>query len=91
MGFLDFEDAAKLSGARFVVMRGAVARLHRALIQFMLNLHVEQHGHEELYVPYLVKGEVLEGTGQLPKFGEDLFAVDGDDGFFLTRPLSHPC
>ena len=90
MGFLDFEDAAKLSGARFVVMRGAVARLHRALIQFMLNLHVEQHGHEELYVPYLVKGEVLEGTGQLPKFGEDLFSVDGDDGFFLIPTAEVP-
>jgi len=90
MGFLDFEDAAKLSGARFVVMRGTVARLHRALIQFMLNLHVEQHGHEELYVPYLVKGEVLEGTGQLPKFGEDLFSVDGDDGFFLIPTAEVP-
>ncbi|MGI9264188.1 MAG: serine--tRNA ligase, partial [Gammaproteobacteria bacterium] len=90
MGLLDFEDAARLSGARFVVMRGAVARLHRALIQFMLNLHVEQHGHEEVYVPYLVKGEVLEGTGQLPKFGEDLFAIEGDEGFYLIPTAEVP-
>ena len=90
MNFLDFEDAAKLSGARFVVMRGNIARMHRALIQFMLNLHVEEHGHQELYVPYLVKADVLEGTGQLPKFGEDLYAVNGDDGFYLIPTAEVP-
>ena len=70
---LDFESAAKLSGARFVVMRGAVARLNRALAQFMLDKHTQEHGYTEMYVPYLVNSDSLFGTGQLPKFGEDLF------------------
>jgi seryl-tRNA synthetase len=76
---LDFAVAAKLTGSRFVVMKGQVARLHRALSQFMLDLHTEQHGYQEAYVPYLVNHETLYGTGQLPKFGEDLFH---------TKPLS---
>ncbi|EKE79848.1 serine--tRNA ligase [Idiomarina xiamenensis] len=75
---LDFERAAKLTGARFVVMQGGVARLHRALTQFMLNLHTEQHGYQETYVPYLVNHDTLYGTGQLPKFGADLFHVRGE-------------
>ncbi|MER2492269.1 serine--tRNA ligase [Catenovulum sediminis] len=70
---LDFESGVKLSGARFVVMRGKIARMHRALAQFMLDLHTEQHGYQEAYVPYLVNAASLYGTGQLPKFGEDLF------------------
>ncbi|MBT0586342.1 serine--tRNA ligase [Alteromonas oceanisediminis] len=70
---LDFETAAKLSGARFVVMRGAVAKLNRALAQFMLDQHTQHHGYQEMYVPYLVNSDSLFGTGQLPKFGEDLF------------------
>ena len=70
---LDFETAAKLSGSRFVVMNGAVARLHRAIAQFMLDLHTQEHGYHEVYVPYLVNSDSLYGTGQLPKFGEDLF------------------
>ncbi|NHB91556.1 serine--tRNA ligase [Photorhabdus cinerea] len=70
---LDFAAAVKLTGSRFVVMKGQIARLHRALAQFMLNLHTEQHGYLETYVPYLVNHETLYGTGQLPKFGEDLF------------------
>ncbi|AWB68125.1 serine--tRNA ligase [Saccharobesus litoralis] len=70
---LDFETAAKLSGSRFVVMRGQIARLHRALAQFMLDTHTIEHGYTELYVPYLVHDKALYGTGQLPKFGEDLF------------------
>ncbi|WP_371193047.1 serine--tRNA ligase [Glaciecola sp. SC05] len=70
---LDFETAAKLSGSRFVVMNGAVARMHRALAQFMLDCHTQEHGYHEVYVPYLVNSESLYGTGQLPKFGEDLF------------------
>ena len=79
---LDFETAAKLSGARFAVMKGPVARLHRALAQFMLDLHTEQHGYLEHYTPYIVKPEVLVGTTQLPKFGDQLFSVKkgGDDG-----------
>ncbi len=72
---LDFEAGAKLSGARFSVMRGPVARLHRALAQFMLDLHTREHGYTECYTPYIVNAETLRGTGQLPKFGEDLFSV----------------
>jgi seryl-tRNA synthetase len=70
---LDFEVAAKITGARFAVMRGALARLHRALIQFMLDLHSQEHGYTEVYVPYLVNADSLQGTGQLPKFAADLF------------------
>jgi len=74
-GYLDFETAAKLSGARFALMRGPIARLHRALAQFMLDVHVNEHGYEELYTPYLVQADALQGTGQLPKFEADLFRV----------------
>jgi len=70
---LDFESAVKIAGSRFVVMKGQIARLHRALTQFMLDLHTEQHGYTEMYVPYLVNKDSLYGTGQLPKFGADLF------------------
>lgn len=70
---LDFENAVKIAGSRFVVMKGQIARMHRALSQFMLDLHTEQHGYTELYVPYLVNKDSLFGTGQLPKFGADLF------------------
>jgi len=76
-GGMDFEAAAKLTGARFVVMKGGIARLHRALTQFMLDLHTTEHGYLETYVPYLVNHDTLYGTGQLPKFGEDLFHVKG--------------
>ncbi|CAM5790294.1 serine--tRNA ligase [Ottowia pentelensis] len=72
---LDFETAAKLSGARFAFMRGPVARLHRALAQFMLDVHTRQHGYTECYTPYIVNAETLRGTGQLPKFEADLFAA----------------
>ncbi|MFA3761546.1 serine--tRNA ligase [Yersinia sp. 2544 StPb PI] len=72
-GGLDFAAAVKLTGARFVVMKGQIARMHRALSQFMLDLHTEKHGYQEAYVPYLVNHATLYGTGQLPKFGEDLF------------------
>ncbi len=75
---LDFEVATRMAGSRFVVMTGKVARLHRALTQFMLNLHVDEHGYEEIYTPYLVNADSLQGTGQLPKFAEDLFAVSDD-------------
>ena len=75
LGGLDFESAAKISGARFSVLKGGIARLHRALAQFMLDLHVGEHGYTEAYVPYLVLGPALLGTGQLPKFEQDLFKV----------------
>ncbi|CAH0539411.1 serine--tRNA ligase [Vibrio marisflavi] len=75
-GGLDFASATKLTGARFIVMKGQFARLHRAIAQFMLDLHTDQHGYTEMYVPYLVNEESLLGTGQLPKFGEDLFHTE---------------
>ncbi|WP_417656581.1 serine--tRNA ligase [Pseudidiomarina aestuarii] len=74
---MNFDQGSKLAGARFVVLQGAIARLHRALTQFMLNLHTTEHGYLETYVPYLVNQDTLFGTGQLPKFGEDLFHVQG--------------
>jgi seryl-tRNA synthetase len=74
---MNFDQGVKLAGARFVVLQGQIARLHRALSQFMLDLHTEQHGYSEAYVPYLVNQDTLFGTGQLPKFGEDLFHVQG--------------
>lgn len=86
---LDLEMAVKLSGARFAVMRGGVARLHRALAQFMLDVHTREHGYTEVYVPYMVNAASMFGTGQLPKFEEDLFAVPrGDDGRLFLIPTS---
>lgn len=84
-GWLDFETAAKLSGARFALLRGPIARLHRALAQFMVNLHVNEHGYEEAYTPYLVQAPALQGTGQLPKFEEDLFKIarEGEADLYL--------
>ncbi|TBU97470.1 serine--tRNA ligase [Phytopseudomonas dryadis] len=84
-GWLDFETAAKLSGARFALLRGPIARLHRALAQFMINLHTAEHGYEEAYTPYLVQAPALQGTGQLPKFEEDLFKIarEGEADFYL--------
>ena len=85
---LDFEKAAQLSGARFSLMKGKVARLHRALTQFMLDTHTTQHGYTECYTPYIVSDSTLLGTGQLPKFGEDLFHVTrGGDETKLTQYL----
>jgi len=72
---LDFDTATKISGARFSLLKGGLARLHRALAQFMLDIHTEQHGYTELYVPYLVNADSMRGTGQLPKFEADLFAA----------------
>ncbi|VAW54863.1 Seryl-tRNA synthetase [hydrothermal vent metagenome] len=88
--WLDFETAAKLTGSRFVVMRGNMARLHRALIQFMLDLHINEHGYEEVYVPYLVNADSLRGTGQLPKFEEDLFAIKGESEYYLIPTAEVP-
>ncbi len=87
---MDFEAAGRISGARFVVMTGTLAKLHRALIQFMLDVHTADHGYREAYVPYLVHANALEGTGQLPKFEPDLFAVRGDPGFFLIPTAEVP-
>jgi seryl-tRNA synthetase len=87
---LDFDTASKLTGSRFVVMRGQMARLHRALIQFMLDLHTSEHGYTEVYVPYIVNSESLKGTGQLPKFEEDLFCVDRDAGYYLIPTAEVP-
>ena len=89
-GNLDFEVAGRLSGARFAVMRGGVARLHRALAQFMLDLHTREHGYQEAYVPYLVSRQTLTGTGQLPKFEPDLFAVSGETPYFLIPTAEVP-
>jgi seryl-tRNA synthetase len=95
LGLLDFEAATKIAGTRFVVMKGAIARLHRAIAQFMLDVHTGEHGYTEVYVPYLVNPTSLFGTGQLPKFKEDLFAVprgaaggEGDAGDFYLIPTA---
>jgi seryl-tRNA synthetase len=90
LGGLDFAAAARISGARFVVMRGAVARLHRALAQFMLDLHTREHGYTEVHVPYLVRPEALVGTGQLPKFEQDLFALRSEPPYFLIPTAEVP-
>jgi len=88
--WLDFETAAKLAGSRFVVMHGAMARLHRALIQFMLDLHTTEHGYEEVYVPYIVNADSLKGTGQLPKFEDDLFNFSGESNYYLIPTAEVP-
>ena len=87
---MDFEAAGRISGARFVVMTGMLAKLHRALAQFMLDLHTRDHGYCEAYVPYLVHATALLGTGQLPKFEQDQFAVRGDPGFYLIPTAEVP-
>ena len=89
-GYLDFELVAKITGARFAVMRGPIARLHRALAQFMLDTQTEQHGYEECYVPYMVNRDSLMGTGQLPKFGEDLFKLDDEREYHLIPTSEVP-
>ena len=90
LGGLDFEAAARISGARFAVLRGGVARLHRALAQFMLDLHTGEHGYQEIYAPYLVSPDALVGTGQLPKFAQDLFAVQGERPLYLIPTAEVP-
>jgi seryl-tRNA synthetase len=87
---MDFAAAGKISGARFAVLSGPLARLQRALIQFMLDLHIDQHGYRETYVPYLVNAQSMLGTGQLPKFEADLFAVKGDSGLYLIPTAEVP-
>ncbi|MCZ6517014.1 MAG: serine--tRNA ligase [Gammaproteobacteria bacterium] len=90
LGLLDMEAAARVAGARFTVMRGSLAQLHRALIQFMLDLQVNENGYTEVYTPYLVHRDSLIGTGQLPKFEEDLFAIRGDQELFLIPTAEVP-
>ena len=87
---LDFETAAKLTGSRFVTMQGDIAKLHRALIQFMLDIHVSEHGYQEVYVPYIVNAQSLTGTGQLPKFEEDLFKLNTESEYFLIPTAEVP-
>jgi len=87
---LDFEAAGRISGARFAVLRGGMARLHRALAQFMLDLHTGEHGYQEIYAPYLVSGAALTGTGQLPKFEQDLFALRGERPLYLIPTAEVP-
>ena len=89
-GLLDLEAATKISGSRFSVLHGPLARLHRALTQFMLDVHTSEHGYDELYVPYIVNAESLTGTGQLPKFEEDLFRLQDDRGFYLIPTAEVP-
>ena len=88
--WLDFETASKLTGSRFVVMHGQMAKLHRALTQFMLDVHTTEHGYTEVYVPYIVNSDSLRGTGQLPKFEEDLFCVDKETGYYLIPTAEVP-
>jgi len=90
LGSLDFPAATKLTGARFVVMHGSTARLHRALIQFMLDLHTGEHGYQEVYTPYIVNRDSLLGTGQLPKFAEDLFRLEGENEYYLIPTAEVP-
>ncbi len=89
LGLIDFETAAKISSSRFVVMRGGIAHLHRALIQFMLDTHIQEHGYLEINVPYLVNADSCFGTGQLPKFAEDLFHVQAQ-GLYLIPTAEVP-
>lgn len=89
-GWMDFEAATKLTGSRFVVMRAEMAKLHRALIQFMLDTHTQEHGYQEVYVPYIVNQDSLRGTGQLPKFEEDLFKLHGEQNYYLIPTAEVP-
>jgi seryl-tRNA synthetase len=90
LGTLDFDTASKISGARFVVLRASLARMQRALISFMLDIHTSEHGYEEAYVPYLVHANALEGTGQLPKFEADLFKTDTETPMYLIPTAEVP-
>ena len=90
LGLLEFEAASKISGSRFVIMRAGLARMQRALIQFMLDTHTTEHGYEEAYVPYLVQSQALVGTGQLPKFEEDLFKTTNETPFYLIPTAEVP-
>jgi|TARA_B110000879_G_scaffold88298_1_gene121442 seryl-tRNA synthetase len=90
LGGLDFDLASKLTGSRFAVMSGGMARLHRALTQFMLNTHIVDHGYSEIHVPFIVNAESLRGTGQLPKFADDLFKLEGEQNYYLIPTAEVP-
>lgn len=90
LGLMDFATAAKITGSRFVVLKSQLARLQRALTQFMLDMHTSRHGYQEIYVPYIVNADSLYGTGQLPKFEEDLFKLTGDQNYYLTSTAEIP-
>lgn len=90
LGGLDFDAASKITGSRFSVMRGNMARLHRALTQFMLDTHINEHNYQEVYVPYMVNSDSLRGTGQLPKFEDDLFKLEGEQGYYLIPTAEVP-
>jgi seryl-tRNA synthetase len=90
LGLMDLEAAGRIAGSRFSLLSGDLARLHRALIQYMLDCHTQNHGYTELYVPYIVNEASLMGTGQLPKFAEDLFRLEGDQGYYLAPTAEVP-
>ena len=90
LGLFDFESAGRISGSRFAIIKGPLASLHRALIQFMLNLHIQEHDYEEIYAPYLVQSKALIGTSQLPKFENDLFKIAGDKPLYLIPTAEVP-
>ena len=90
LGQLDFEMGGKITGSRFAVMQGSLARLQRALTQFMLDMHTQSHGYTEVYVPFIVNSDSLYGTGQLPKFAEDSFKLEGDSGYYLIPTAEVP-
>lgn len=90
LGMMNFDLAAKITGSRFVVMSSDIARLHRALAQFMMNTHTQLHDYQEIYVPYIVNSDSLKGTGQLPKFEDDLFKLTGEQGYYLTSTAEIP-
>src|SRR5690606_30735300 len=90
LGGLDFETASKITSSRFAVLRGGIARLHRALAQFMLDTHTSAHGYEEVNVPFVVNADSLFGTGQLPKFEEDLFKLTDERGLYLIPTAEVP-
>ena len=89
-GWLDTDAAAVISGARYMVLHGELAQLHQALIRYMLDLHVKRHGYRQVYVPYIVNADALFGTGQLPKFEQDLFKLQGDGNFYLIPTAEVP-
>ena len=90
LGNLNFELASKITGSRFVVMHGGMAKLHRALTQFMLDTHIKDHGYTEIYVPYIANADSLFGTGQLPKFKQDLFKLEGEHEYYLIPTAEVP-
>jgi len=90
LNMMDFEAAAKISGSRFSKLSGQLARLHRTLVQFMLDVHTNEHGYQEVYVPYIVNAKSLEGTGQLPKFSDDLFRLESEQDYYLIPTAEVP-